>query len=212
MPKLVLTLLIGVLSYCTVSAQDNDLQPVKDVAGLRSKIKTTASNTHTIDCDFKQLKHLSFMASDIQSSGHFSFKKEKKIRWEYQQPFEYMVIINGDNIYLQDEKKTSHFDAQSNKMFQGINDMMMAIVQGDVFDTGDFDAAFFESEQLYFVELQPVNSQMKSYLDKIEMYFDKKDMTLSKLKLVELSGDYTYIEYSNKQINIPLDDSLFTIH
>ena len=42
-------------------------------------------------------------------------------------------------------------------------------------------------------------------------YFDKKDMTVVKLKLTELSDDYTFIEYSNKTLNKPLSDALFII-
>lgn len=211
MNKVLLMLIIWLGGFGVLSAQDADMKPVKDTTAFKNKLKEASATTNTIDCDFTQKKHLSFMAEDIVTSGHFSFKKERKIRWEYLKPYSYIVVINNNDIYLKDEEKTSHFDANSNKMFQGINDMMVAIVKGDLFGTGDFKSVFYENEKYYFVKLLPVKGEMKNYLKGIEIYFDKKDMTVVKLKLTELSDDYTFIEYHNKTINKPLSDALFTI-
>lgn len=211
MHKLILSLLILFTSIGGLMAQDADMKAVKDTVAFKNKLKEASNNTNTIDCDFTQKKHLSFMSEDIVTSGHFSFKKERKIRWEYLKPYSYIVVINNNDIYLKDDQKVSHFDANSNKMFQGINDMMVAIVKGDLFGAGDFKSTFFENEKHYFVKLIPVKGEMKNYLKAIEIYFDKKDMTVVKLKLTELSDDYTFIEYHNKTINKPLSDALFTI-
>lgn len=211
MNRALLLLILFFWSFQLVLAQDANMKAVKDTTTFKNKLKEASATTNTIDCDFTQKKHLSFMSEDIITSGHFSFKKERKIRWEYLKPYSYIVVINNNDIYLKDDQKTSHFDANSNKMFQGINDMMVAIVKGDLFSTGDFKSSFFENEKYYFVKLAPVKGEMKNYLKHIEIYFDKKDMTVVKLKLTELSDDYTYIEYHNKTINKPLSDALFTI-
>lgn len=211
MHKIILSLILVVAGFGAALAQDADMKAVKDTVTFKNKLKEASNNTNTIDCDFTQKKHLSFMSEDIVTSGHFSFKKERKIRWEYLKPYSYIVVINNNDIYLKDDQKVSHFDAKSNKMFQGINDMMVAIVKGDLFSAGDFKSTFFENEKHYFVKLIPVKGEMKNYLSAIEIYFDKKDMTVVKLKLTELSDDYTFIEYHNKTINKPLSDALFTI-
>jgi len=210
--KRVLLVLVTLISSTQLlQAQDADMKAVKDTTAFKARMKDASATTNTIDCDFTQKKHLSFMAEDITTTGHFSFKKERKIRWEYKKPYSYIVIINGNDIYLKDDDKTSHFDAKSNKMFQGINDMMVAIVKGDLFGTGYYKSTFFENDKYFFVKLLPVKGEMKNYMKSIDIYFDKKDMTVVKLKLTELSDDYTYIEYHNKTINKPLDDAIFTI-
>ncbi|CAN5172980.1 outer membrane lipoprotein carrier protein LolA [soil metagenome] len=210
--KWVLLVLVMLASSSqAILAQDADMKAVKDTAAFKSHLKDASATTNTIDCDFTQKKHLSFMAEDITTTGHFSFKKERKIRWEYKKPYSYIVVINNNDIYLKDDDKTSHFDAKSNKMFQGINDMMVAIVKGNLFGTGDYKSTFFENDKYFFAKLIPIKGQMKEYMKSIDIYFDKKDMTVVKLKLTELSDDYTYIEYHNKVINKPLDDALFTI-
>lgn len=206
-------LLLLVLLGCApiLWAQDADMKALKDTTTFKKRMKEASATTNTIDCDFTQKKHLSFMAEDITTTGHFSFKKERMIRWEYKKPYSYIVIINNNDIYLKDDDKTSHFDAKSNKMFQGINDMMVSIVKGDLFGSGDFKYTAFENEKYYFVKLIPIKGQMKDYMKSIDIYFDKKDMTVVKLKLTETSDDYTYIEYQNKVINKPLSDALFTV-
>jgi outer membrane lipoprotein-sorting protein len=211
MNKVLLSLILLFGGFQLALAQDANMKAVKDTTAFKNKLKEASAATNTIDCDFTQKKHLSFMSEDIITSGHFSFKKERKIRWEYLKPYSYIVVINNNDIYLKDDEKTSHFDANSNKMFQGINDMMVAIVKGDLFSTGDFKSSFLENDKYYFVKLLPVKGEMKNYLKGIEIYFDKKDMTVVKLKLTELSDDYTYIEYHNKTLNKPLSDALFII-
>ncbi len=210
MNKLLLFLTFAITSL-SVFGQDVDMKAVKDTVAFKNKLKEASANTSTIDCDFTQKKHLSFMAEDITTTGHFSFKKERKIRWEYKKPYSYIVVINGNDIYLKDDDKTSHFDAKSNKMFQGINDMMVGIVKGDLFTKGDFKSTYFENEKYFFVKMIPIKGEMKNYMKSIDVYFDKKDMTVVKLKLTETSDDYTYIEYSNKTINKPLSDALFIV-
>lgn len=211
MNRVLLSLLLLFGSLQVLVAQDADMKAVKDTTAFKTKLKEASATINTIDCDFTQKKHLSFMSEDLMSSGHFSFKKERKIRWEYLKPYSYIVVINNNDIYLKDDDKTSHFDSKSNKMFQGINDMMVAIVKGDLFGSGDFKATFFENDKYFFTKLTPVKGEMKNYMKTIEIYFDKKDMTVVKLKLTELSDDYTYIEYQNKTINKPLSDALFII-
>ncbi len=211
MNKALLILMFWLGGFQVLSAQDGDMKALKDTTAFKQKLKEASVTTNTIDCDFTQKKHLSFMSEDIVTSGHFSFKKERKIRWEYLKPYSYIVVINNNDIYLKDDEKTSHFDANSNKMFQGINDMMVAVVKGDLFSSGDFSAKYYENEKYYFVKLMPTKGEMKNYLKGIDIYFDKKDMTVVKLKLTELSDDYTFIEYHNKTLNKPLSDALFTI-
>lgn len=211
MYKPLLICLLALTSCAAAFAQADDMKPLADATQLKARLKQASEETKTIQANFTQVKHLSFMAEDITSSGQFHFKKDRMIRWEYTKPFEYIIVINGNNIYLKDDDNTSHFDAESNQVFRGINDMMVSTVNGDILSTGDFERSYFENDNYYLVILKPTAGDMKNYLSAIELYFNKSDMTLGKLKLLERSGDYTYIEYSDQQINLPLDNAIFTI-
>ena len=57
----------------------------------------------------------------------------------------------------------------------------------------------------------PKNEKMKKMLNEIQIYFDKKDLTVSKLKMLELDGDYTLIDFYDKKTNTPINDEIFIV-
>ena len=105
----------------------------------------------------------------------------------------------------------SKYDTNSNKMFKGINDMMLNSVQGNVLNNKDFKMSYLENEKFYLVEMTPKAKEMKEYMKSISMYFDKQDYTVSKIRMTELSDDYTAIEFSNKKINEAIADTQFVV-
>ena len=170
-----------------------------------------AKLTNTIESNFTQEKNLSMLSEKIISKGHFCFKKTNLLRWEYLSPTAYLIVINKDKIYIKDGKKVSKYDTNSNKMFKGINDMMLNSVQGNVLNNKDFKMTYLENEKFYLVEMTPKAKEMKEYMKSISMYFDKQDYTVSKIRMTELSDDYTAIEFSNKKINETIADTQFVV-
>ena len=70
------------------------------------------------------------MLSDkIISKGKFWFKKENKVRMEYMQPFQYLMILNNNNIYIKDGQKENKISTGSNKLFQQVNRIVVDCVQ-----------------------------------------------------------------------------------
>ena len=67
---------------------------VKDTANLKAKIEMMSKVTNSIESDFTQEKNLSVLSEKIISKGHFVFKKENMLRWEYQSPSKYLIVIN----------------------------------------------------------------------------------------------------------------------
>ncbi len=210
MNKLILiSLAVLISSFCL--AQDN-LQPMKDVASFKEKLEASAKETTTIDSDFTQYKYLSFLSEEIESKGHFSFKKDNLLRWEYFEPFEYLIILNDSKLMIKDEEDVSNFDLDANQAFQKINDMIVNSVQGNVLDEAMYDMTFKENTDYYFVELIPVDEKMKEYMQGIHLYFDRGDYTVSKIKMIELSADYTTIKFYNKKLNAEIPNERFSVN
>ena len=69
-------------------------------------------------------------------------------------------------------------------------------VQGDIFKSGKFKVAYFESEKYYKLELIPLQKNMKESLKKINMYFDKSVTSVSKLDMIEPNDDYTTLDFN----------------
>ena len=203
-------LLVFILFPVASIAQPPGFKPVTDTASLNKKISETAKKHKTIDCDFVQEKSLSVIADKIVSKGHFQFKQDNKLRWEYQDPFKYLVILNGTKIYIKDNNKENKVDMPSNKMFQEINNLISSSVQGKVSSNKSFKTKAFASEAFYLVEVTPVSKNVKEFFKTIEVYFDKNDYTVTKVNMIENSGDNTLITFKNKKFNLDISDEKFS--
>ena len=187
-------------------------KPLKDTVLFKNKLAEMTLKIKTIESDFVQEKRIDVLSEDITSDGHFCFKKENRIRWEYTTPTKYLIIINDTKITVKDNKKESNFDAKSNKVFAEVNDMLSKSMRGDIMGIGNkYRLQYFEEEKFYLVKMTPTAKAMKEFLKEIHLYFDKTDYTVMKVKMLEPSGDYTFISFKNKKLNEPVADEKFSI-
>jgi len=152
------------------------------------------------------------LSEKIISKGHFFFKKDNNIRWEYTEPTQYLIIISNNQLYTRDDKSQKQYDIQSNKMFQEMNRFISGCIQGDILKNDkDFAIEYFENSKWYYVKLVPRDEKMKQMLHEVQICFDKNDLTVSSLKMVESGEDYTRIDFINKKLNtdIPLEKFSF---
>ena len=176
---------------------------------ILQQIKSQAQKINSIEAGFVQTKNISFIDEQLISGGKFWFSRPDKMRWEYQTPFFYSIIIHGDNITVIDDKKESRFDAASNAMFGQIKQVIMNMVNGKMFDDPDYHATLKEENNFFVVNFETVNQAMKAYILSIDLYFTKSGYLMEKIKMNEASGDDTVIEFNNQNINQPLPGHVF---
>ena len=211
--KLLSTLLSLFIFTGILYAQENDFKEIKDIDKTKIELAKLSENTATIQSKFIQEKHLSFLTENIISKGEFYFKSPNQLRWEYSEPFEYIIVFNDKNIIIKDEDKITTFDTESNKMFSEINNMMIGSIQGNLFtDSERFSVKYFENSSQYLLELDPKLPEMKSMLKTIKIYIDKSDISVAKIKMIESSDDYTSIDFISRKLNQPIDDEKFNIN
>ncbi len=161
---------------------------------------------------FIQEKNLSVISEKIITRGKFYFKKENKLRWEYTDPFRYLIIMNGEKVLIKDENKENRFDAASNKIFTEINSIMVGSIRGTILNEDKkFKIDFEENNEYNLVKLSPLSQQLKSYITEIRIFFNKINYSVSKLEIEEPSGDFTKIEFTGLKINTPVSDENFYV-
>jgi outer membrane lipoprotein-sorting protein len=193
-------------------AQDTGFKQVQDINKAQTELAKLSENTQSIQSKFIQEKHLSFLTENIISKGEFYFQSPNKLRWEYSEPFEYIIVFNDKNIYIKDENKISTFDIESNKMFAEVNNMMIGSIQGDLFtDSERFNVKYYENANQYLLDLEPKLPEMKSMLKMIKIYIDKSDISVAKIKMIESSDDYTSIDFRDRQLNQAIDNEKFNL-
>jgi outer membrane lipoprotein-sorting protein len=197
--------------FPTVYAQSKFF-PMKDAKQFSLKLSEATQKTNTIESNFIQEKNLEVISEKIITKGKFYFKKEDKLRWEYTDPFSYLIIMNGEKILMKDEKKENHFDASSNKIFSEINSIMLGSIRGTILNEDKkFKIDFQENNQYNLVKMSPLSQQLKTYITEIRIYFNKDSYFVYKLEIVESSGDYTKIEFIGMKINTPVTDENFFV-
>jgi outer membrane lipoprotein-sorting protein len=210
-PRLVLMFLLLPVLAVTAGAQTRPLSSA-DAVQVSKRISETSKNILSIEANFIQTKELSVIKEKIISRGIFYFKKEKMLRWEYTDPFPYLIIFNNDRIYVKDEDRENHINIQSNKVFREINNILIGAVKGTLLsDSKNFQCSITDRHDQYQSVLVPKNPRIKETLSEIVLFFNKSDYTVEKLVLREVSGDYTIIEFNGKKINQNLGDEKFSI-
>ena len=186
-------------------------KPLKDSTTFKQKMQEQSKLISSMESNFTQEKYLSVMSEKIVTKGHFYFKKINMLRWEYTDPYKYIIAINKDKMLIKDNNKITKYDINSNKMFKSINEMMMNTVQGNLLNNKDYKPAYYESEKNYLVELTPVQKAAKDFLKNIYLYIDKTDYAVVKVKLTEPRDDYTTIDFTDRKTNQPIADEKFTV-
>jgi outer membrane lipoprotein-sorting protein len=205
---LVLVMMVAVF-FC--SAQYAGYSLVSDLAKFSAEFSSATQKTHSIRSNFTQEKNLSMLAEKIVSKGRFWFKKDNLVRMEYDQPFQYLMVINKDKVYVKDGQKENKLSTRSNKLFQQVNKVMIDCMQGTTLSNPEFRSRVFENRSSYLVELVPVAKGLKDYFKNINVVVDKKDFSVNSIEMQEVSGDNTLLRFMNKELNTNLQDALFTI-
>jgi outer membrane lipoprotein-sorting protein len=205
-------LLLFITGGASLKAQYPGYTPLTDLSKFKELFSVEAKKVNSIKSDFIQEKNLSMLSEKITSKGKFWFKKDNRVRMEYNQPFQYLMIINKDKVFVKDGQKQNTISTRSNKLFQQINKITVDCVQGTVLGNPDFKTRVFENKNAYLVELAPISKNLKEFFKTIVVTVEKKDYSVSNIEMDENSGDNTIIHFINKEMNTPLPDALFTIN
>lgn len=204
--KLLLTfgMLLGVVYLST--AQQTLSQ--KEALLVKESIVQKSNTTNSIVSSFKQYKHLDFLSKDIISDGKLIFKAPNTIKWEYKTPFKYSVIFKNDQLLINDNGDKSQIDLSSNKAFKQLNNLIIKSVKGDMFDESQFKISYFKNTN-YIVKFDPIDKDLKSFINSFEITFDKITFDVLSVKMVESSEDYTLIKFIEQKLNSPVSDAIF---
>lgn len=186
--------------------------PMKDIPGFKERLVTMTAKVNTIESDFVQEKDLSILANKIVSKGYFCYKKDNNIRWEYIQPYSYLIIISNGKIFIKEDNNQKQYDIQSNRMFQEMNKFISGCIQGDILkNEKDYKVGYFEDDKSYYVSLVPISEKMREMLNEVRIWFSRNDLTVSRIVMMEAGGDYTRIDFTGKKLNtdIPLEKFSF---
>lgn len=173
-------------------------------AGAVEKLKTFIASTRSAQADFKQ-DVLDQNGKRIQrASGVMQFQRPGKFRWNYQKPYEQIIVGDGEKFWLYDidlnqvtvRKLDAALGSSPAALLSGSND-----IERDFTLTEDGSA-----DGLEWLQALPKGSE--SSFETIRMAFDA-DSSLSLMELRDMFGHKTVLRFSAMQRNPNIPEQQF---
>ena len=144
-----------------------------------------------------------------KSEGIFFYQKQDKMRWEQKNPFSYIILMNSGKVRIQDNGKEKN-TAGAGKMMGKVNELMISMINGDIYKSDMFDITYFQSKTEYIAVMIPKSKRIANVYNKIEMAFNKTSKSLSQLVFFENTGDKSVMSFKDEKINTTIPNSTFT--
>ncbi|MEG0038187.1 MAG: outer membrane lipoprotein carrier protein LolA [Bacteroides sp.] len=208
--KQILSLLLLLCAALPMQAQS--MKKLQNKAQFEERLAREAQTTQSIESDFTQEKFLDVFNEKIVSKGKFYYRKSNQICMEYARPMNYLIVINGSKLKIVADGKKSIMQLNSNKMMNEMQDMLTACMVGDLSKmSGNYQLEYFEDARQYLVKIKPTSRAVQAYMANIEIYLDKKDLSVNRLRLNETATNYTEYEFHNKRFNTLKDETKFSV-
>ncbi len=194
-----------------VHAQALEKADAAQQKAMVEKISQTAASIRTMECQFSQVKTLGFLNDKLTSGGRMLFVAEGgKLRWEYQQPYSYTFILNGDKAYIRSVKSRQTIDIRQSRLFQSIAEVMMNSVTGKSLTTSrDFGCEMYSRGDEWQAVLTPKRKELKKLFSTIRLHFSSGRQMVTQVEMAETSGDTTVITLKNVKTNGRIDEKMF---
>ena len=183
----------------------------EESTALQEKVAANIHGLQSLQSDFTQTRHLSYLENAERSAGKLYFKSPGKIRWEYQSPTEYVVIFDGQTMHTIEDDRTKTVDLATNRRMKGLSDLLLGTVQeGNMLDEGRFNITYHREKADYVAILQPKEAALRKYIQQVELTFDSSNLLLKQVLLTDPAGDSTQLAFTNQRKNAPIDAVNFT--
>lgn len=198
-----ISILLMLASLASFAQNANDKQQE-----FEQELKSKNENVTSIKCSFTQTREVSVLANTVKKEGVYYFQRPGNMLLEFN---------DGDFIKMTEkwfEMNTAGnittTKVTANPMLKNLNAILTACVAGNFEEMGKgFTIDLEEKENEWIVTLMPKRGKAASKIDRILIHFDKKDMSLNNLNMIEKTGDYTMYTFYQKEFNIAIDNQLF---
>lgn len=209
MKRLYIYCLLTLICLLQANAQ---MKKLKDVDAFNKRVVQEAVSAKSIESDFTQIKHLDLFNENITSKGKFYYKQNDKISLDYSSPTKYLIVINGDKLKIVSDGKKNIVSLKSNKIMAEMRGMLTACMSGNISQISGYSMDYFEDANSYLIKIKPTNKSVQAYISGFDIYMDKTDMSVSKLRISENATDYTDYLFQNKKFNTLTDDKNFLVN
>lgn len=171
-------------------------------------LKSALAEMETIQGDIQQEKSFAFLTNKLVSTGTFKYQNNDRLRWEFTEPMEYIILINGNSMRLREdgaEKKYKGVD----RILRQVKEIILGCIDGSIMSNSNYRTDFSSNGDRVRIQLQPKAKDLKEFIQQIDVQFQLTGSVLKQVSLTDPSGDVTDIYFSNVLNNRSIDESVF---
>lgn len=172
-------------------------------------IQAAAEKIESIQADFVQEKHLSFLVRPLESTGRFYFHRPGSVRWEYASPFKSILVSHKGNTQRFVEENGEWIEDVGVKM-AGMQVVMTQISQwmsGQFTSSSDFDARLVATNKVVLI---PKSDALARLIQRIELVLSDRPGVVESVTVIEGADAYTVWAFRNIRTNGSLSPTLFS--
>ena len=197
-----------ILLICSIICVGSVLRANDTKQKFEKQLLEKSTQISTICCDFKQIRTMSVFAEESTKNGKFTYKRPGNILLAFSDG-DY-IKMTETHFSIKNAGITTEVKVAANPMLKELKRLLSACMTGDITSmSSGFNMSISETSTSYIVDLTPIKGRGAAKMKSVKMYFDKKDMSLSKLILEEPSGDSIRYEFTNKKFNIEVPAETF---
>lgn len=202
--------LLVALLFGLASMAQTKMTPA-EITSFKKEVLNQAEKTTSITADFEETKHVSVLKNASTSSGIFRLKGEKLL-WQYNSPKKNAMLFNKQQLKIKNDKgKITTIDLNKNKRFKQLQQLMVGSYTGNLFDEESFTITYFKSGVVKTAVLKPKSKDISKHIKEVTLTFKNNENTVSEIKIVENSDDYSVITLKNKKLNTAINESVFQL-
>jgi outer membrane lipoprotein-sorting protein len=185
-----------------------------DLSAFLQAIGKKTSNFKTLKTEFTQEKKMVMFKDKLIMKGRIFLEKPNKIAWHVDSPVRYSVLITDKLIRQWDEdtNKVQEISLAKNPIFQNVLGQLTVWFSGEygsLLDTNDVRVVKRDPLVIEFVPRD--NNVSKKVIKSITITFRDDQNYLKQLRIQEMSGDVTTINFINTILNIPINSKNFEV-
>lgn len=205
MKKSIIATIVGLSFVFVANAQLKGVTSFNEA--IVKNLKNGNASVTSITSKFTETQKLSFMNSATEKKGDFYFVKPDQLSMLYTN--DEVMIINKENVTIGKKGKVRNVKSK-NKQVEALAQTLLSCMSGDVTSlNGTLESAKQDAKEVT-LKVNVNFTVGKSMISKLELKYDKSDMTFKSLKMIQSDGSYQLYELQGKAKNKEVKQSVFT--
>ena len=217
-PGAIVLLMLIVVVVGALAADPPDPAAIENL-GIEDKVDavveavvTTQKATSSLVAHFEQQKTSDLLLEPVVSRGTFRYLADDRVRWDYREPEEMVVVFNGELLttYYPREHRAeqARIGSRQRRFVRFLGgaqplDELLSQFQMAFADPGD--------GRPYEISLKPMSRMLRERLQSIQLQVDRELLLPVDLVYREPDGDSTRFTFTEIERNIAVDAGVFDL-